>query len=116
MLNSQILRELADGIVNDNAVLFLGSELFAGPPSKRGIAKALADRFDYGKDDYSLPAVARDYQVLHKRHALIEFLKSVLNDPQLSPTRVHQLVADLSRPFTKIITTTSSCRIDYFSI
>ncbi len=111
MLNSRILQDLADRIVNDNAVLFLGSELFAGPgegnapPSKRGIARALAERFEYGKDDYSLPAVARDYKVLHGRNALIEFLKSVLNDPQLSPTRVHQLVADLSRPFTKIITT-----------
>ena len=111
MLNSQILQDLADRIVNDNAVLFLGSELFAGPgegnapPSKRGIARALAERFEYGKDDYSLPAVARDYKVLHGSHALTEFLKSVLNDPQLSPTRVHQLVADLSMPFTKIITT-----------
>jgi hypothetical protein len=106
MLNSQILQDLADRIVNDNAVLFLGSELFAGPgegnapPSKRGIARALAERFEYGKDDYSLPAVARDYKVLHGSHALTEFLKSVLNDPQLSPTRVHQLVANLSRPFT----------------
>ncbi|MBM4465314.1 MAG: hypothetical protein FJ014_07170, partial [Chloroflexi bacterium] len=111
MVNSQILRELAGGIVSDNAVLFLGSELFAGPgegigpPSKRGIARALAERFEYGKDDYSLPAVARDYQVLHGPHALVEFLKSVLDDPQLSPTRVHQLVTDLSMPFTKIITT-----------
>ena len=49
--------------------------------------------------------MARDYQVLHERHALIEFLKSVLDDPHLSPTRVHQLIADLSMPFTKIITT-----------
>ncbi|MBC8248223.1 MAG: SIR2 family protein [Anaerolineales bacterium] len=111
MVNSQILQDLADRIVSDNAVLFLGSELFAGPgegivpPSKRGIARALAERFEYGKDDYSLPAVVRDYKVLHGRNALIEFLKSVLNAPQLSPTRVHQLVADLSRPFTKIITT-----------
>lgn len=111
MLNSQILQDLADRIVNDNAVLFLGSELFAGPgegnapPSKRGIARALAERFEYGKDDYSLPTVARDYKVLHGSHALTEFLKSVLNDPQLSPTRVHQLIADLSKPFTKIITT-----------
>jgi len=111
MVSSQILQDLADRIVSDNAVLFLGSELFAGPgggiapPGKRGIARALAERFEYGKDDYSLPAVARDYKVLHGSHALTEFLKSVLNAPQLSPTRVHQLVADLSRPFTKIITT-----------
>ena len=105
MVNSRILRDLADRIVSDNAVLFLGSELFAGLPGKRGIARALAERFEYGKDDYSLPTVARDYEVLHGRHALTEFLKNVLNAPQLSPTRVHQLVADLSRPFTKIITT-----------
>jgi len=110
--NSQIFQDLADRIVNDNAVLFLGSELFAGPPSKRGIARALAERFEYGKDDYSLPAVARDYEVLHGPHALTEFLTSVLNDPQLSPTRVHQLVADLSRPFTKIITTNYDCLLE----
>ena len=69
MVNSQILQGLADRIVNDNAVLFLGSELLAGPgdgiapPSKRGIARELAERFEYGKDDYSLPAVARDSDV-----------------------------------------------------
>jgi hypothetical protein len=112
MVNDQILRELADKIANDNAVLFLGSELFAGLPSKRGIARALAERFEYGKDDYSLPSVARDYRVLHGRHALTEFLKSVLEDPQLSPARVHQLVADLSMPFTKIITTNYDCLLE----
>ncbi len=105
MLDNQTLQGLADRIVKDNAVLFLGSELFTGFPSKREIARALAERFEYVKDDDSLPAVARDYQVLQGPHALTAFLKSVLDDPQLSPTRIHQLVADLSRPFTKIITT-----------
>jgi len=117
-VNDQILRGLAGQIANDNAVLFLGSEFFAesgegiAPPSKREIARALAERFEYGKDDYSLPAVARDYQVLHGLHALTEFLKSVLDDPQLSPTRVHQLVANLSMPFTKVITTNYDCLLE----
>ena len=67
MVNSQILQDLADRIVSDNAVLFRGSELFAGPgegvapPGKPGIARVLAERFEYGKDDYSLPAVVCDY-------------------------------------------------------
>ena len=91
MVNSQILQDLADRIVSDNAVLFLGSELFAGPgegvapPGKPGIARVLAERFEYGKDDYSLPAVVCDYEVLHGRYALTEFLRNVLGTPQLSP-------------------------------
>jgi len=112
MVNRQILRDLADRIVKDNAVLFLGSELFVGPPSKKGIARALAERFEYSKDDYSLPVVARDYEVLHGRHALIEFLTGILGNSQLSPTRVHQLIAELSMPFTKIITTNYDCLLE----
>ena len=62
-----LITELADLILKDNAILFVGAQLGAGgdnSPIVQQIADALATRIDYQRTDRSLPAVARDYEVL----------------------------------------------------
>jgi|GEM_PF-951847 len=104
----QLIPELADLILKDNAVLFVGSQLGAGggrTPIIEQIADALATRIDYTRPDRSLPAVARDYEVLQGRPALILALREELARLQTGPDPIHQLLADAVLPTTKLITT-----------
>ncbi len=100
--------ELADLILKDNAILFIGSQLGDGDPGLstiQQIADALAERINYKRADRSLPAVARDYEVLQGRAALILALREKLAQLQTGPNPLHQLVADAVLPTTKLITT-----------
>ncbi|RLT39591.1 MAG: hypothetical protein DWI57_09995 [Chloroflexi bacterium] len=103
-----LITELADLILKDNAILFVGAQLGAGgdnSPIVQQIADALATRIDYQRTDRSLPAVARDYEVLQGRPALILALREELARLQTGPDPIHQLVADAVLPTTKLITT-----------
>ncbi|MFZ1752732.1 MAG: SIR2 family protein, partial [Caldilineaceae bacterium] len=103
-----LIAELADLIIKDNAILFVGSQLGADsehPPVVERIADALAARIDYKRADRSLPAVARDYEVLQGRAALILALREELARQQSGPDSIHQLIADAVLPTTKLITT-----------
>ncbi|MFQ5856960.1 MAG: SIR2 family protein, partial [Anaerolineae bacterium] len=99
---------LAQLIVRDNAVLFVGTGLRQGPdqpPAVQQIADALAARIQYQRPDRSLPAVARDFEVLQGRSALILALREELERLGSQPAPIHQLIADAVLPSTKVITT-----------
>ncbi|GAB4568296.1 MAG: hypothetical protein Kow0047_21070 [Anaerolineae bacterium] len=105
---SDLIQTLAEQIVQDNAVLFVGARLRAGPlgrPAVQQIADALAERIRYTRPDRSLPAVARDFEVLQGRAALIMALREELERLGGEPGPVHQLLADAVLPSTKVITT-----------
>lgn len=103
-----MISQLAQLIIQDNAILFVGSELSAGgqrEPLVRRMAEALARRIDYAKPDRSLPAVARDFQALQGRNALLMALREEMERSAGRPDAIHQLIADAVLPQTKIITT-----------
>lgn len=105
---STLITELADLILKDNAILFVGSQLDSdGTTSSmvEEIAEALAARINYTRTDRSLPAVARDYEVLQGRPALILALREELARLQTGPSPIDQLIADAVLPTTKLITT-----------
>jgi hypothetical protein len=105
---SSLITELAELILKDNAILFVGSQLDsegATASMVEQIAEALAARINYQRTDRSLPAVARDYEVLQGRPALILALREELARLQIGPSPIHQLIADAVLPTTKLITT-----------
>ena len=103
-----LITELAELLVQDNAILFVGSGLRYEQnqqPSINKIAQALAERIAYHRSDRSLSAVARDFEVQHGRRALIFALREELAKFPRQPAPIHQLIADLMLPTTKVITT-----------
>ncbi len=105
---SSLITELAELILKDNAILFVGSQLGSegnAASMVEQIAEALAARINYQRTDRSLPAVARDYEVLQGRSALILALREELARLQVGPSPIHQLIADAVLPTTKLITT-----------
>lgn len=105
---SELITRLAQLIVQDNAVLFVGAGLREGldeSPVLQQIADALAARIQYQRPDRSLPAVARDFEVLQGRNALILALREELEKLGSQPAPIHQLIADAVLPNTKVITT-----------
>ncbi len=104
---SKITSRLADLIATDNAILFVGNALRAShdPPAIEQIADALAARIEYQRPDRSLSAVARDFEVLKGRNALITALREELRKLQAAPDPLHQLIADAVLPHTKVLTT-----------
>ncbi len=104
---TDLVAELAQLIVRDNAILFVGASLrqaAQGPPAAEQIADALAARIDYQRADRSLPAVARDFEVLRGRRALIAALREESERLGDHPAAIHHLIADAVLPTTKIIT------------
>ncbi len=105
---ADLIPYLAQLIAQDNAVLFVGANLREGPGQRSAvqqIADALAARIQYRRPDRSLPAVARDFQVLRGRDALILALREELERLSSQPGPIHQLIADAVLPTTKLITT-----------
>ncbi|MGB0386531.1 MAG: SIR2 family protein [Ardenticatenaceae bacterium] len=103
-----LITELTELLVQDNAILFVGSGLRYAQdeePSIDQIAEGLAERIAYQRSDRSLPAVARDFEVQHGRHALISALREELGKLPRQPAPIHQLIADAVLPTTKVITT-----------
>ena len=103
-----LIAELAELILKDNAILFVGAQLGSDgivAPVVEQIAEALASRINYQRADRTLPAVARDYEVLQGRPALILALREELARLQVGPDPIHQLIADAVLPTTKLITT-----------
>ncbi|GAB4579555.1 MAG: hypothetical protein Fur0022_22930 [Anaerolineales bacterium] len=106
---SKLTSRLADLIATDNAILFVGNALRAShaPPAIEQIAEALAARIEYQRPDRSLSAVARDYEILKGRNALITALREETRKLQLElkTDPIHQLIADAVLPHTKVLTT-----------
>ncbi len=102
-----LITELAELILKDNAILFVGTQLSSdatSAPAVEQIAEALAARINYQRADRSLPAVARDYEVLQGRPALILALREELARQQVGPNPIYQLIANAVLPTTKLIT------------
>ena len=107
---SRLTSRLADLIATDNAILFVGNALRAGGdlPAVEQIAESLAARIEYQRPDRSLSAVARDFEVLKGRNALVSALREEIRKLQASrpgPDPLHQLIADAVLPHTKVLTT-----------
>ncbi len=111
-----LITQLAQRIVQDNAVLFVGAELRQGqdqPPLMQQIADALAARIGtdapagrlYQQPQRNLPTVARDFEVLQGRPALILALREELEKLASRPDPVDQLIAEALLPTNKVITT-----------
>ena len=104
---TDIIVQLAELIVKDNAILFVGADLGSSQDSSplvNQIADALALRINYAKPDRSLAAIARDFQAMQGRNALILALREELAKSQGQPSPIHQLIADAVLPSTKVIT------------
>ncbi|WP_141610258.1 nSTAND1 domain-containing NTPase [Litorilinea aerophila] len=103
-----LIAHLARLLVQDNAVLFIGPTLGQDPerpPLLDRLAEALAARIDYQRPDRSLPAVARDFEVLLGRSALLQALAEELERLEQEPATVHQLIATALLPENTVITT-----------
>jgi type II secretory pathway predicted ATPase ExeA len=106
---STLVDRLAELIADDNAVLFVGANLPQGadrPSLVQQIADALAMRIAYDRPSRDLAAVARDFEVLHGRNALVLAVREALEKvAHTEPAAAYQLIADAVLPSTKIITT-----------
>lgn len=105
---SNLVTELAQLIAQDNALLFVGAGLrreLGGTSILEQIAEALATRINYQRPDRSLPAVARDFEALRGRAALLRALQEEVEKLGTRPAPIHQLIADAVLPQTKVITT-----------
>lgn len=105
---SDLIPQLAQLIAQDNALLFVGAGLrqeLGDESIVAQIADALAARIDYQKEDRSLEAVARDFQALNGRPALVRALVEEVEKLGVQPAPIHQLIADAVLPSTKVITT-----------
>lgn len=102
-----LIQDLARKIAHDNAILFIGVEITAvnGRSPLQQIADSLAERITYERPDRSLPAVARDFELLKGRNELIMALREALEKLADEQTDLNQLIADLSLPQTKLVTT-----------
>jgi HEAT repeat protein len=100
---------LAQLVVQDNAILFVGPVLRGErdqAPEVEQVADALAKRIQYQRPDRGLPAVARDFEVLRGRQGLIMALREELEKQSSDrPVPIYQLIADAVLPSTKILTT-----------
>jgi hypothetical protein len=105
---SDLSRELAELLVRDNAVLFVGAawrqEREQGPLLQT-LAEVLARAIDYRGTERTLPAIARDFELERGRQALIQTVREVVEQMGTSPTPLHELIADVVLPMTKVITT-----------
>ncbi len=103
-----LVSHLAQLIVEDNAILFVGSALL-GEQGKQAaveqIAAALATRADFQGTASDLSAVAEYFQDRKGRGELLRALQEELAKLALQPDPIHNLVADAVLPTTKVITT-----------
>lgn len=107
-MSDSLIQNLARLIVRDNAILFIGADLSPAAEGTSGlqhIAHQLAARINYDRPDRSLPAVARDFEVLKGRNELILALREELEQQAAEQASLNQLIADLSLPQTKLVTT-----------
>ena len=105
---STLIAQLAQLIAQDNAVLFVGASLRqadVSAPAIEQLAETLAAQIDYQRPDRSLPAIARDYEILRGRNELVLALREELNKADRTPLPIYQLIADAILPKTKIVTT-----------
>jgi hypothetical protein len=113
---SDLATQLAQLIAQDNAILFVGASLRQRPdqPSLlQQIADALATRIhlelsptlSHSPPSHDLPRIARDFEVLQGRPALILALREELEKLVGQPDPIDQLIADVVLPTSKVITT-----------
>lgn len=103
----EMIPRLAQYILKDNAILLVGAGVRrpgGPPPAVEQIAAALALEIDYQRPDRSLPAVARDYEVLKGRQALVMALKQAFEARRGETSDLLGMVADAVLPHTKVIT------------
>lgn len=102
-----LISQLAEIIAQDNALLLIGAS-FRGdgdrPETLDQVAEALAQRIDYRRPDRSLPAVARDFEILQGRRALIQALKEEIDRLADRPRSLLQQITDAVLPHSKVIT------------
>ncbi len=102
-----LITRLAELIVQDNALLLIGASLEESeslPQAVDQIAEALAGRISYERPDRSLPAVARDFEILEGRRALIQALKEEIDRLADQPGALARQIADAVLPHSKVIT------------
>jgi hypothetical protein len=102
------IAHLAQLYREDNAVLFVGANLRHAAerqPIIQQVAEALAAHIRYSRPNRSLPAVARDYEVLQGRNALLVAVQEELARYADEATPIYRLLADAVLPTTKVITT-----------
>lgn len=111
-----LITQLAQLITQDNAVLFVGADLRQQqdqPSLIQQIAEALAARIrpdaqsrpPSQQPPRELPRVARDFEVLQGRPALVLALREELEKLANQPDPLDQLIADVVLPTSKVITT-----------
>jgi hypothetical protein len=101
------VNNLAQLIVTDNAILLVGGRfrLAADQPLFIDqIAEALAVQIDYKREDRSLSAVARDFEVLRGRRELVLAIRETMENLGARSTPLLQLLADAVVPYSKVIT------------
>ncbi len=95
-------------IVQDNAIIFIGTNLRA-TAGEGGAVGALAARLadELGEPHgRALALVAQDFEALHGRGRLLELVQETLHNDALSQTNnLHNLLADATLSHTKLITT-----------
>ncbi len=99
--------KLARLIVTDNAILLVGGRfrLSADQPLFIDqIAESLAAQIDYKREDRSLSAVARDYEVLRGRRELVVAVREAVEKLGVAASPLMELLSDAVLPFSKVIT------------
>ncbi|MEJ2749828.1 MAG: SIR2 family protein, partial [Anaerolineae bacterium] len=105
---SNLIERLAQLVLQDNAIFFVGSQFTSGsdqPSYLDQIADRLAAHLQHAAPDEQLSAIAQQYQASAGRAALIQALKEALAELPDQTAPVYKLLADSIAPHTKIITT-----------
>jgi hypothetical protein len=108
-----MIDRLAELIVNDNVVFFVGGDFPTGGDSTsmwRQLVEKLAEEIDYIGPDRSLAAVAQEYEDQNRRGELIITLKESLRELGEETAAGQELVLqrkiiEVLAPYTKLVTT-----------
>ncbi len=109
MPDAQLFNDLANLIIQDNAVFFIDASLTTAPSPQERLTKMIANalllqlEIPYSGDQENLFDVAQDFESKYGRHRLCEVIIDKVQSLPRKPTAAYQHLAAIAQPGTKII-------------
>ena len=103
-----LVTDLANLITEDNSVFFIGTQLeteLSGLSLEAKLIESLVSQLDQADIPMDLATVARDYETMFGRQALLQAIIESLQEVGMQPQPIHQVFVDTLIPGAKVVTT-----------